>query len=78
MADRSKVIVNVFKETDMYDYEEGAKEEEAMMKNLMKRYERVELQYNVDNARKDLIFNYEEISKQKIIPKHIITNDPLN
>jgi hypothetical protein len=28
------------------------------MKNLMKRYERVELQYNVDSARTDFILNY--------------------
>ena len=30
----------------------------------MKRYERVELQYNVDNARTDLITNYNEIPKK--------------
>lgn len=44
----------------------------------MKRYERVELQYNVDNARKDLKTNYEEINKKKLESKLAVSDDPLN
>ena len=44
----------------------------------MKRYERVELQYNVDNARKELKSNYEEINNKKLENKLTVSDDPLN
>lgn len=48
------------------------------MKKLMKRYERVELQYNVDNVRKDLKFKYEDLSKNKLLNTISRRDSPLD
>ena len=49
-SDRVEIVEKVFVHTDAVD-RKAIEEEEAMIKKLMKRYERVELQYNVNNAR---------------------------
>ncbi len=54
-SDRVEVVEKVFVKTDAYDLRAALEEEEVMIKKLMKRYERVELQYNVNNARTQLL-----------------------
>jgi hypothetical protein len=54
-SDRVEVVEKVFAKTDAYDRRAALEEEEVMIKKLMKRYERVELQYNVNNARTQLL-----------------------
>ena len=48
-------------------------EQDALMRKLMKRYERVELQYNVDNARNQLISSFKQMKKKspKIKKSHV-------
>jgi hypothetical protein len=64
--EREQVIKEVFAENENLDYFIAAENEEAMMKKLMKRYERVELQYDVDDARKELTSGYDKIMQMKI------------
>jgi hypothetical protein len=54
-SDRVEVVEKVFVKTDAFDKRAALEEEEAMIKKLMKRYERVELQYNVNNTRTQLL-----------------------
>ena len=54
-SDRIEIVEKVFEQTDAFDKRAALQEEEAMIKKLMKRYERVELQYNVNNARAQLL-----------------------
>jgi hypothetical protein len=54
-SDRVEVVEKVFVKTDAFDQRAALEEEEAMIKKLMKRYERVELQYNVNNVRTQLL-----------------------
>lgn len=64
MEDRNKIIKKVFNHNlaDYFDKDAVAEEEETLMKKLMKRYERVELQYNLNNARSKLISGYDSMN----------------
>jgi hypothetical protein len=65
MQDREEIVVKIFEETDLCDVQVAAVEEDIMIKKLMKRFERVELQYNVHEARNELLSGYEEILRNK-------------
>lgn len=73
ISNRNNLIAKVFNNnvTDNFDKDAVAEEEETLMRKLMKRYERVELQYNLNNARNHLISGYDSIDGQK-------SYDPLN
>jgi hypothetical protein len=56
-----EIVEKVFKPTDAID-RKAIEEEEMIIKKLMKQYERVELQYNVNNARTELLGEYGNLS----------------
>jgi hypothetical protein len=73
--ERDQIVKQVFCENDDFDFFIAAEKEEAMMKKLMKRYERVELQYNVDDARKELASGYDKIRNKKQVKIEINEED---
>jgi hypothetical protein len=57
MATQNIIVDKIFKNdvADTLDRETVAEEEQALLRKLMKRYERVELQYNFNNVRNKLL-----------------------
>jgi hypothetical protein len=64
------MVDKVFKiEVDQIDKEEVTDEEEILLRKLMKKYERVELQVNFNNTRNQLLSGYDSIDGNKPLTK---------
>lgn len=70
LSDRKGMVDKVFKiEVDQIDKGEVTDEEEILLRKLMKKYERVELQVNFNNTRNQLLSGYDSIDGNKPLTK---------